>query len=142
VTVLGSSFRRWWLIVAAFMLSANTGARADDGEHRSPPTEQAPPQRETHRAAAITMVVVGGLAVAGGIVALGLDQDGVPAPPGVRQEQYYWDTTPAGIAAVATGTVVAGIGVYLFFRDRKRATRPQVAPLRDGGAIVGFAGSF
>lgn len=117
--------------------------RADDGHGHGSGSrpEQNPPERSTHRGAAVAMLAIGGLTVAGGLVALGLDQDSLAAPRGMEQEQYYWNTTPPGIAAIATGTVVAGIGVYLFFRDRKPATSPQVTPVGDG-AVVGVAGRF
>lgn len=123
-------------------------ARADDAPRDADdahPARAANPPREhgLRRALPATMVAIGGLAVAGGLVAFALDEKDIVTPPGQTPTSVpvYTDTTPVGIAAVATGAVVAGIGVVLFFRDRRRSATPQMIPIR-GGAVVGIGAHF
>lgn len=106
------------------------------------PKETAPTSRRS-RALPITMVAIGAVAVIGGVTALMLDQREESKPPTEHQPSGYYDTTPAGIAAVAGGVVVAGAGAYLWWkisREQPRAT-PTVTPVL-GGAVVGMHGAF
>lgn len=143
--MLVASGRQPWTALIVFLTSAiltATIANAESDErHRGTRIESSSQRSGGHRAVAVTMLAVGGLSIAGGLVALGLDQDEHAAPRGQVQEQYYWDTTPAGITAVAAGGVAACVGVYLLFRGRSVATTPQISRV-DDGAIVGIVRSF
>ena len=73
--------------------------------------------------------------VAGGLL-IGFDGD--PDPSG--RQRYYYDTASYGVAALAAGAVVAGVGIYVWLRPG-RSSLAAVAPL-PGGAAVSWAGRF
>jgi hypothetical protein len=92
--------------------------------------------------AAKPLLVIGGLAIAGGIVVLALDQDSATAPRGSEQREFYYDTTTPGLVAIAGGVVVAGVGGYLYWKGTRSPTpRAAVAPTA-GGAVMTLSGSF
>lgn len=90
------------------------------------------------------LIGAGVLALAGGAVLIGVDED--PSPIGKRHE-YYYDTAPHGVGAVVVGAAAVGAGVYLWLRASRasRASRikssPSFAP-SSGGAAVGWSGRF
>jgi PEGA domain len=107
------------------------------------PSLGSPKPEPTHRSLAlpITMVAVGGAAIVGGVVALALDQSDAVAARGQVQSQYHYDTVAPGIAAIAAGAVVAGVGGYLWWRFAHTTTTPSVA-VSSSGAVMSLGGSF
>jgi hypothetical protein len=79
----------------------------------------------------------GGLALAGGIVMIALDED--PEPTGVQRPSYR-DTATTGAIIAGVGAAAVGVGCYLWLSDRRSST-PIAAVSRDGG-FVGWAGRF
>lgn len=83
------------------------------------------------------LIGVGALALVGGVVMIGIDED--PDPVGV-QSPTYRDTATAGTVIGIAGAAALGVGLYLWMTD-KPSSQPVAAVSRDG-AIVGWAGSF
>jgi hypothetical protein len=101
-------------------------------------TAQAP---SPSKALPITLVVVGGLLITGGGIALAYDQDEYAAPRGQVQREYYIDSAPTGVAALATGAIFATAGAYLLWSHRTKHAAPTVE-VRSGGAVIGVARSW
>ena len=99
----------------------------------------------THRSRAVpvSLLVAGGVTVVGGVVVFGFNQKSTTKPRGEEQPRGYYDTVPAGIALVASGTVIAAIGGYLWWRYSQPGTSsvPMVAPVA-GGAVLGVRTAF
>lgn len=91
----------------------------------------------------VTLVVVGGLAVAGGLIAIPFNQSDDPKPANEKQPRWRYDTLTPGIASIVTGLAVAGVGGYLWWRYSRDDARAAatVAPI-PGGAVVGVLGEF
>jgi hypothetical protein len=79
----------------------------------------------------------GALALVGGIVMIGIDED--PDPSGL-QSPTYRDTATVGTVVGIAGAAAFGVGLYLWMTD-KPSSQPVAAVSRDG-AIVGWAGRF
>lgn len=84
-----------------------------------------------------SLVGVGALALVGGVVMVGIDED--PDPIGV-QSPTYRDTATIGAVVGIAGAAALGVGIYLWMTD-KPSSQPIAAVSRDG-AIVGWAGRF
>lgn len=88
----------------------------------------------------ILLAGIGAVAIETGIVLVVYDEDstdgpGVPVPP------KYSDTATPGVVMAATGTVLFGLGSYLWWRTTKTTVLPQITPTA-GGATVGLTMSF
>jgi hypothetical protein len=83
------------------------------------------------------LVGVGALALVGGVVMIGIDED--PDPVGV-QSPTYRDTATIGTIVGIGGAAALGVGLYLWITN-KPSSQPIAAVSRDG-AIVGWAGRF
>ncbi|MEJ7598452.1 MAG: PEGA domain-containing protein [Kofleriaceae bacterium] len=105
-----------------------------DGSDRLPPD---PPKRS--RLIPSLAIGVGTVAIVGGIVAIMRDED--PTEPGKPAEPKYTDTMVPGLALVAGGAVVAGIGGYLFWKYTKQNAAPTITAV-GSGAVVGMQTSF
>jgi hypothetical protein len=68
-------------------------------------------RRRPWRALPLTMVALGGTAIAGGITILAMNDDPTPMNP-----DYVRDTATTGLVTIAGGSVLAGIGGYLYWR--------------------------
>ncbi|CAN5885768.1 hypothetical protein BH11MYX2_BH11MYX2_07350 [soil metagenome] len=95
-----------------------------------------PPGAPGSPAAAISLVVVGGAAIVGGIICVAADQDAGPDSP-----RRIRDTAPLGVTLLATGAASAAVGAYLWFHHRAAASSPVAAIGHDGG-FIGWAGRF
>ena len=103
------------------------------------PADQGAPDARARGSRVVPGVAIGvGAAaiVAGGLL-IAFDQD--PSP----QQRYYYNTAPYGVASLAAGVAVAGVGVYLWLRPQasQASSVATVAPV-PGGAAVGWAGRF
>lgn len=94
----------------------------------------------------ISLVAGGAAAVAGGLIALGLNEGMITKPRDVDQPRWHYNTVPLGVTSIIAGAAIGGFGAYLWWRyarDDARATSPTpiVAPVADG-AVVGVHGAF
>ena len=95
------------------------------------------------RALPITLVAVGAAAIAGGLIAIPFNQRDDRKPANERQPRSYYDTVTPGVASIAGGVALAGIGGYLWWkysRDDARGTATLVPVV--GGAVIGLQGAF
>lgn len=88
----------------------------------------------------ISLIVAGGLAIAGGATLFALDED--KSPPEGRQEKDYFDSALGGVALGAAGVAAAGVGIFLYIHTAKKDGMPTVSLLPSGGGAVGWIGSF
>ncbi|HWO22236.1 MAG TPA: PEGA domain-containing protein [Kofleriaceae bacterium] len=106
--------------------------------------ESGDPRARSSRRVPLLLIGTGAVALAGGAVLFGVDED--PSPIGPQPPRYY-DTVPHGIGAALVGTAAIGTGLYLWWRASRasRASRstssPTLAPSL-GGAAVGGSGRF
>jgi len=94
----------------------------------------------------ITLVALGSAAIAGGAIALTLNQGDDAQPADQDQPRWRYNTTPAGVTSIATGAVLAGIGGYLWWKYSRDdagvgASTPTVSPIT-GGVVLGMHGRF
>jgi hypothetical protein len=106
-------------------------------------TQPSPVVERHSRALPITLVAVGSAAVAGGVIALSLNQSDQTKPADQRQPRFRYDTIVPGVAALAGGLALSGIGGYLWWRASRDDARSvaTVVPVA-GGAVVGMSGAF
>lgn len=83
------------------------------------------------------LVGVGALALVGGVVMVGIDEDPDPTD---TQSPTYRDTATFGTVVGIAGAAALGVGLYLWITD-KPSSQPVAAVSRDG-AIVGWSGRF
>lgn len=95
------------------------------------------------RALPITLVATGSAAVLGGLIALPFNQRNQGSPADQKQPRWGYDTLTPGLAAIASGAVIAGVGGYLWWRATRAesASSAAVAPVPGGAALV-VRGSF
>jgi hypothetical protein len=105
------------------------------------PPPLAPPPAHHRRALPIVVVGLGVAAIAAGGVALALDGSPVIGAHTPIASPYYYTTTGPGIAAIAGGAVVAGVGAYLWWRFARSDTAPAIAAT-SGGAVLGVSHAF
>jgi hypothetical protein len=82
---------------------------------------------------------IGGAALVAGALMVVLDED--PNPVGQQKERIY-NTAPAGVAIGIAGALLAGTGVYLWWRSSSGSPVAKVTLLLDGGALIGWSGRF
>ncbi len=113
-----------------------------DGHVLTPEAKQDVAPRS--RALPIALVAVGGAAIAGGAVAIALNEGEIAKPAGQDQPRTHLNTVSVGITSIAVGAAVAGLGGYLWWKYSRddAARRAPVASLVPGGAVVGFGGAF
>jgi hypothetical protein len=80
----------------------------------------------------ISLVAGGALALVAGGILIAVDEDPSPSGP-----LYINNTEPGGIALAAVGAVAAGVGIYLWLRDKDSG--PTVSASRDGYQVGWFA---
>jgi len=80
----------------------------------------------------ISLVAGGALAMVAGGILIAVDED--PSPTGPL---YINNTQPGGIALAAVGAVAAGVGIYLWLRDKDSG--PTVSASRDAYSVGWFA---
>jgi PEGA domain len=96
----------------------------------------------------LTLVSIGVIAMAGGLIAVAYDQDQADQSqaPNVEQPRRYRDTGLLGAALLGSGAVTAGIGGWLWWRQAKTVTPPSrpIATMAVGRreASVVVSGSF
>jgi PEGA domain len=95
----------------------------------------------------VSLLAGGALLVAGGAVALLVDEDASDLPqPQTSQPETFRNTAPLGIGLIVAGAAAAGVGSWLWWRsstkgDAKRT--PSTALLiHPGGAAVSFSSPF
>ena len=95
------------------------------------------------RALPITLLATGSAAVLGGLIALPFNQRNQGSPADQKQPRWGYDTLTPGLAAIASGAVIAGVGGYLWWRTSRAesASSAAVAPVPGGAALV-VRGSF
>jgi len=126
----------------AALLACARPVRADEGGAPAAPNQPAAArQNSPSKALPVTFIVVGGLAMIGGGIAIAFDEDEYAAPAGQKQWQYYLDSAPPGAIALASGAVFASVGAYLLWSQPKVKTAP-ILDVRSGGAVIGFAHSW
>lgn len=128
--------------IVAALLACTRPARADDAA--APADSKQPiasPRLSPSKALPVTLVVVGGLAMIGGGIAIAFDEDAYAAPAGQPQPATYIDSAPPGIIALASGAVFASAGAYLLWSQRRVKTAPTL-DVRTGGAVIGVAHSW
>lgn len=134
-----NNISRTLVVLAALVLAARPlhadGARITATSEAQPLTAQ---QRSPSKALPVTLVIVGGVAIVGGSVAIAIDQDEYAAPAGQNQRQFYTDSAEPGFVALASGAVLVTAGVYLLW-SRRQATSTPTVDARAGGAVIGFA---
>lgn len=123
---------------------ASTAASA--AASSSAPSEYEPVDMDVEAAkpsrAAKPLLVVGGLAIMGGAVALFFDQDSTTVPRGSEQREHYYDTTTPALLAIAGGAVVAGIGGYVYWKGTGSPTARAAVKPTAGGAMMTLSGAF
>jgi hypothetical protein len=55
--------------------------------------------------------------------------------------RYHTETMLGGVALVASGAAVLGVGVYLLVSSPRERAAPTVG-LAPGGGVIGWAGRF
>jgi hypothetical protein len=97
---------------------------------------EAPVRRGRSRVVPLTVMAAGAVAVIAGGVLIALDREPGPyAPPAIHT------SAPAGAGISIAGTVVAGIGAYLWFRPPGVRSSP-VASVTADTAYLGWRGWF
>jgi hypothetical protein len=94
------------------------------------------PARPRSRILPITTIAVGGLLMIGGGVMIAIDQDEGPKEPAT-----IYNTGPTGVATLALGGVVAGVGTYLLLRSPGTTSAP-IAAISSDAAYIGWLGRF
>lgn len=89
----------------------------------------------------VTLLVAGGLAIAGGGVLITLNQHSVTKGRGEEQPQGYYSTVGSGIAVVGGGILVASLGGYLWWKYSRAEVAPTMTATT-GGAVVGILKAF
>jgi PEGA domain len=90
------------------------------------------------------MVGVGGaLVVTGAIFAFVLDEPKktFKTDAELEADPHYKDWTPPGIAFMASGAILAGVGGYLWWKWMPRETAPAISSTRNS-VVMGLSGSF
>lgn len=105
------------VVISALGVALVRDVRADAGTESQPKhsergsSKAAPPSR----ALPVTLMAIGGAAVAGGVVGVVVDEDALPTG-----RPTYRDSATTGVVAMSTGVVVGGLGGYLLWRSRDK----------------------
>lgn len=91
-----------------------------------------------------TLMAVGGVAIAGGVVGVLIDED-PKLDPTVKQPATIMDTGRLGAGMIAGGVILAGFGGVMWWsagdKPKKKRTVTSIVPTRSG-ALVGVGGTF
>jgi PEGA domain len=95
----------------------------------------------------VAFISIGAAVLAGGVVALAVDEDDADLPPDPKepQEPAHRNTAPLGVGLIIGGALAAGAGGWLLWQRGSAGPRnPPIAGLsvQNGGATFSFARSF
>lgn len=113
---------------------ATHGVLVERVEGESPPDDSGP----TTSASRWPWLVIGGgvLALAGGATLIAID---APSVEDGDQQPEHRDTRTPGIVLAAGGAVATGVGVYLWWRDRRHGRATEIAVVPTVGESWGLA---
>lgn len=117
--------------VATDASSDNTGDNSEDARID-------PPRRSR---TAKPLLIGGGVALAAGIVLVLVDDDSMSSPRGMAQRETFYNTAPLGLATIAGGAVLAGVGAYLYWKSPRSNATASIRPTPNG-TMMTFSTSF
>jgi hypothetical protein len=96
------------------------------------------PPRPFRQKLGIAALAGGALLGASGGFLIAIDEDDIKKP---TQVQYHTETMLGGVALVASGAAVIGVGIYLLVSSPSERSAPAVS-LAPGGGVIGWTGRF